>query len=141
MKIPKRYDASKTFEPVSKLPSLTVPDETLSVRQILEKHMRGQKIKEQLYRTPVFNDTEDFDSPDMEKVKTMDLTEKEELKNNLSYQISELESKKSEIEARRKQKKQAPDKPKDDKGTAKDDGKPEPKTAADEPSTDSATLT
>lgn len=53
--------------------SLTIPDQTLSIRQILERHSRGLPIEG--WRTPIW-DGEDNDLPD---IRTLDLAERQEL--------------------------------------------------------------
>jgi len=72
--------------------SLTVPDETLTIRQIVEKHIRGQEIADELMRTPINIEDSDFDNDDLEKVEQMDLADRENLK--LSLQNSNEEKKK-----------------------------------------------
>lgn len=73
--------------------SMTVPDETLTIRQIVDKHIRGQEIADELMRTPVNIDDQDFDDEDLEKVEQMDLADRENLK--LLLQNSNEEKKKT----------------------------------------------
>lgn len=86
-------------------PSQTVPDETLTVRQIMEKHVRHQRIADDLIRTPVYNDHDDFDAPDLEKVRDMDLFEREEFSNSNKEKIAEMQEKqkKSFLEKKKKE--------------------------------------
>jgi hypothetical protein len=70
--------------------SCTVPDENMSVREILERYSRGQKI-DGLGRQGVFDDTDDFDAYDQEKLKNEDLFDLEMEKQKLSEAISEFQ--------------------------------------------------
>ncbi len=54
-------------------PSLTIPDQTLSIRQILERHSRGLPLDG--WKVPIW-DGEDNDLPD---IRTLDLAERQEL--------------------------------------------------------------
>lgn len=71
-------------------PSLTIPDQTLSIRQILERHSRGLPIEG--WREPIW-DGEDNDLPD---IRTLDLAERQELAH-LYKQELENYNKKSTI--------------------------------------------
>lgn len=73
--------------------SMTVPDETLTIREIVEKHIRGQRIADTLMRTPVYNESSDFDDDDMEKLRDSDLYEQEEIKNLHKQKISDFKEK------------------------------------------------
>lgn len=56
--------------------SLTVPDESLSIRELLSKHTTGYAA----VNTPVYNldaNSNDFDTPDLEKINSLDLHERE----------------------------------------------------------------
>lgn len=64
-------------------PSLTVPDQTLSMRQILERYYRGEAVS--IYE-PVYSDDEDV--PDVEK---MDKLEKLDLLRDVKEGISEIQ--------------------------------------------------
>lgn len=63
-------------------PSETVPDETMTVQEIIKKYVTNQRIDVGLKREGAYNDG-DFDDMDMEKVNDMDLFEKEELLTDL----------------------------------------------------------
>ena len=54
-------------------PSLTIPDQTMSIRQILERHSRGLPISG--WKEPIW-DGEENDLPD---IRTLDLAERQEL--------------------------------------------------------------
>lgn len=104
------------------IPSLTVPDETLTVKQIMQKHVRGQRIAEEMMKTPVFDDQADFDSHDLSKVEGMDLFEREELMEANKQKIADLKEKeKLFLEKQKKQKKAAEaDRSSDQQGSAGD---------------------
>lgn len=53
--------------------SMTVPDESMSIRDILRKHVSGVRIADTMQREGVYYDG-DFDSPDVEKLRDEDLT-------------------------------------------------------------------
>jgi len=78
---------------------MTVPDDALSIKQILAKHVNGMKIAEQLYRTPVYDSGADFDSPDLEEVQRMDMVDRAELAELTRL---EVEKKKADLQAAKK---------------------------------------
>lgn len=89
--------------------SETVPDDTLTIKQILAKHVRGMEIAETEYRTPVWNGTEDYDAPDLEAVNRMDLAERHEFTEALR---ADIESRKALVkEALEKAEKEKAKKP------------------------------
>lgn len=88
-------------------PSLTVPDETLSIKEIVEKHVRGQRIADQLMRTPIYDSGADFDSDDLEKVKQMDLVDQDEIYERNAIKIAEIKEKQKKLFSKEK-KEQAP---------------------------------
>ena len=77
-------------------PSMTIPDQTLSIRQILERHSRGLPIEG--WKVPIW-DGEDNDLPD---IRTLDLAERQELAhlyaqelqnyNNISTNVDKVEN-------------------------------------------------
>lgn len=68
--------------------SLTVPDEAMSIKHILEKHSRGQNM-DTFYREPAYDPSASLESIDLEKISALDLTEKQELMEHLSLQIEQ----------------------------------------------------
>lgn len=87
--------------------SLTVPDETLTIREIVEKHVRGQRIADTLMRTPVYNESADFDDEDIEKLRDSDLYEREEIKQMHKQKIEDFKEKQKNFfsEKQKKEKK------------------------------------
>jgi hypothetical protein len=71
-------------------PSLTVPDQTMSIRTILERYSRGLPIGG---RTDVYYDEED-DLPDP---RTLDLAERQELAEQFKNEINEVKTRKKVI--------------------------------------------
>lgn len=79
--------------------SMTVPDESMSVRTILEKFSRG--MDPGLSKDPVYGD-ENFDSPDMEKLRDSDLVDKEEFAQHLATTNAATEKSLNETIAKQK---------------------------------------
>lgn len=71
-------------------PSLTVPDQTMSIRTILERYSRGLPIGGRLDE---YYDEED-DLPDP---RTLDLAERQELAENYIQEINEIKSRKKNV--------------------------------------------
>lgn len=69
-------------------PSLTVPDQTMSVREILIRYARGLPIGGS--RQPVFDEDDDMPDP-----KTLDLVERQELSMKYSEELSAIRNKKA----------------------------------------------
>jgi len=109
--------------------SLTVPDETLSIKQIVDKHVRGQEIADQLMRQPLYDSgiygddrDSDFDSEDLEKVVQMDLAEKDELKASNKQKIADMQAKqKLFLEEKKKKQKAADEGTRGDRGSSGDE--------------------
>ena len=66
------------------LPSLTVPDQTMSIRTILEKYARGENFNQ---KVPIFSD-EDNGGLD---IRRLDLSEIAELKNQNNEEIKRMQ--------------------------------------------------
>lgn len=77
--------------------SLTVPDESMSLRHILSKHARGMDMSH-LEREPVYYGG-DFDDQDMEEVGRMDLAEKSELLEKVRSQVVDKQQAAKEAQA------------------------------------------
>lgn len=68
--------------------SETIPDDTPSIKQLLQRHMAGQDLDPGSVREPVYNDG-DYDSNDLEELKRMDLSEKHEFTELLKADVAE----------------------------------------------------
>jgi len=69
-------------------PSLTIPDQTLSIKQILERYASGQSLEG---KTPYYDESESEEYyPDP---RFMDLADREELSEIYKEQISEIKRK------------------------------------------------
>lgn len=86
-----------TFDPqsdvvgeVNTLPSLTIPDEVMSMREILIRHSRGLPIA--AGKVPIY-EGDDSDLPDP---RTMDLADRQLLKESLQAELRELDARKAE---------------------------------------------
>jgi len=69
-------------------PSLTIPDQTLSIKQILERYASGQSLEG---KTPYYDESESeeyYSDP-----RFMDLADREELSEIYKEQISEIKRK------------------------------------------------
>lgn len=74
---------------LNKLPSMTIPDQTMSVAEILSRYARGLPITGE--RVPIYNGEDDpLDGIDISK---MDYAEREELLNNVKSEVNEIKSK------------------------------------------------
>lgn len=87
--------------------SLTVPDESLSIREILTRFTRGQSVGGA--KEPAFDSGADFDSPDLEKVRDMDLVDRDELRSRVLVKKSDLQKKVDDEAKSAKHKKQEED--------------------------------
>lgn len=77
-------------------PSMTVPDQTLSMRQILDRYTRGLPIDASV-RIPEADDAEDEFYPD---IAYMDLADVQRLRDDAAERVRELKAKaKSEADA------------------------------------------
>lgn len=88
------------------MPSMTVPDESYTIKELFERFARGQstgaRFREGSYNMDDRND--DFDSPDLEKVKTMDPVDRDALANEVATRTQGLQKKYVDDQNRLKQK-------------------------------------
>lgn len=70
-------------------PSLTVPDQTMSVRTILERYTRGLPVNGW---TPMYDEEDDLPDP-----RTLDLAERQELAEQFKQEIQDVEARKKVI--------------------------------------------
>lgn len=68
------------------LPSETVPDQTMSIRTILDRYARGLPVGGQL--TPEWQEDDEYN--DLPDPRTLDLAERQELKEQFTSELSEL---------------------------------------------------
>lgn len=67
--------------------SQTVPDETMSLREILNKFVRNQQAMDELYRPASgYQDEPDHDSPDLQALSNLDPMEKADYARDLKTQ-------------------------------------------------------
>jgi hypothetical protein len=58
--------------------SVTIPDQSYTIKELLDRHRQGQLTDVDIGRDPVYYDHDDYDDPDVEKLGTMDLVDKAE---------------------------------------------------------------
>lgn len=73
-------------------PKLTLPDDTLSIKEILAKHVRGMDMNAE-FRSAVDEEGQDFDSPDLEKLGKADLFDQQQYIESVNDQKAVLERK------------------------------------------------
>lgn len=87
-------------------PSMTVPDQSMTVQEILMKFTSG--MDPGVVREGVYSDTEDFDDLDLSQVNSMDLVDREDLARENSQRIddlnAELRAKQGKVEVQKRSK-------------------------------------
>lgn len=78
------YDYTKEQYEVNTLPSMTIPDQTMSIRTIVDRYTRGLPVTG---FTPVYEGEEYFPDP-----KTLDLTERHELAEQYKAEVASIKS-------------------------------------------------
>lgn len=68
--------------------SQTVPDESWTINQLMERHRRG--LLENVQKTPIWSDNVTHDSVDLEKVPLMDVYEKTQFSDSVQDDINRL---------------------------------------------------
>ena len=79
------YDYTLEQDEVNTLPSMTIPDQTMSIRTIVERYTRGLPVTG---FTPVY-DGEEYFMPDP---KTLDLVERQEMAEQIKQEVESLKS-------------------------------------------------
>jgi hypothetical protein len=79
------YEYTEEQGEVSYLPSMTIPDQTMSIRNIVDRYTRGLPVTG---FTPVY-EGEDFYMPDP---RTLDLVERQELADQVKEEVESLKS-------------------------------------------------
>jgi len=70
--------------------SMTVPDETMSIKEIMRKHVSGMNVSQELLKMPLYNEDASFDSFDLESLKRLDLADRSVLIDELK-KVNETE--------------------------------------------------
>ena len=73
----------------SKQPSLTVPDQTMSLRVILERYAKGLPLVGNPAQ-PIYTPEEDLESSLGVDLRTLDLSEIKELKDSVNQEVREI---------------------------------------------------
>ena len=79
------YDYTDQKGEVNTLPSMTIPDQTMSIRTIVDRYAKGLPVTA---FTPIY-EGEDFYMPDP---KTLDLVDRAELLENVKQEVESLKS-------------------------------------------------
>lgn len=75
---------------INEKPSLTIPDQTMSIRTIIDRYTRGLPVNGQMFQ-PTFQEGEEFDPmPDNER---LDLHDRMELAQNARQELDEIKEK------------------------------------------------
>lgn len=100
---------------------MTVPNETMSVKEIMQRFMRGQKIDDAFMRQASYDSGVSFDSEDLEEVSRMDMFEREQLANELKQENQEKNKKLLLFkEQKQKEKKASEDRQRSERATGGD---------------------
>ncbi|QCQ85051.1 hypothetical protein [Blackfly microvirus SF02] len=87
------YKVDRSFYETGGGTSLTVPDETLSIKEILNKYVKGQNMSDMLSRQTGFNSEEsNFDDPDLDALKRLDEIDRKEYAKSVQNDIANFES-------------------------------------------------
>ena len=78
------YDYTEQQGEVNQLPSMTIPDQTMSIRTIVDRYSRGLPVSA---FTPVYEGEEIIPDP-----KTLDLTERYELAEKIKQEVESIKS-------------------------------------------------
>lgn len=83
---------------VNSQPSMTVPDQSLSIKEILDRHARGLPISGNI-QIPVYDEEDDM--PD---IRTLDLAERQEMAQKYANELIELRKTQAEEYAKKQAK-------------------------------------
>lgn len=78
------YDYTQLKGEINDLPSLTIPDQTMSIRTIVDRYTRGLPVTG---FTPIYEGEEFIPDP-----KTLDLTERQELAEQYKSEVASIKS-------------------------------------------------
>ena len=76
---------------VNNEPSMTIPDQTMSIKTLLERYAKGLPLDG--VKTPIWQEGEDFD--DLPDPRRMDLSERQEFAEQVRQELAELSNAKS----------------------------------------------
>jgi len=79
------YKEFQRDDEVNTLPSLTIPDQNMSIRQIIDNYTRGLPVTS---FNPIY-DGEDYDLPDP---RTLDLVERHEMAERIKQEVASIKS-------------------------------------------------
>ena len=79
------YDYTLEQDEVNTLPSMTIPDQTMSIRTIVDRYTRGLPVTG---FTPIY-DGEEYFMPDP---KTLDLVDRQEMAEQIKQEVESLKS-------------------------------------------------
>lgn len=108
------YTPDPSQDEANDAPSETLPNESLSLRELLVRYAKGIPMDAKTMRNPIYDPEPSLDGEDMEKMKHADLYEKEEYMNSLGASLAERHAKdkeakkaKDQAEAELRQKQEA----------------------------------
>jgi len=78
------------FGKVITMPSETIPDQTLSIKEILERYARGLPLDA---RTPQWDENANIDDDFLPDPRILDLSERQELAESAKAELFEIKSK------------------------------------------------
>lgn len=103
------YNTKPDAGEVNELPGKTIPEQSMSLREILKRYASGLPVTGQ--KVPVY-EGEDLDAPDISRLDKIDREQlKNELREELSYLKGKINSAQAEEIARKKAAKLLADKP------------------------------
>lgn len=95
MKFKQPYDYANHVKDreVNNLPSLTIPDQTMSIPELIRRYAQGLPLGAP--RVPMYDDVEVGDLLQGRNWNTLDLTERAEIMKNVSYEVQDIITKES----------------------------------------------
>lgn len=95
--------------PVSDKPSMTVPNQSMTLKQMFERFARGESVAT-TQQKPIWNPNASHADPDFEKLNHADLYDKEQYSKQLAEKMAEMKKGiDADAEAKAKAKKDAED--------------------------------
>lgn len=99
-------------------PSKTVPDQTLSVRELLERFTTGLLTPQSVWRDDVGDDFSDLDNPNPSDSPDFDLVDKAQLRDNAETALAQMQTQ-AAVRQRRGAKKEEEQTPSESKSSEK----------------------